>query len=80
MHSHVLSSIYNYPFLRLQFMYRGNKNTKSAALNIINAIEPHSSNSQWATMIKVSKTTDSFLKKKSGALNENIVQNHLNKA
>ena len=29
-------------------------------------------------MIKVSKTTDSLLKKKSGALNENIVQNHLN--
>ena len=47
----------NYPFLGLQFMYRGNNNTKSAALNeafngplnfydlFIHTIKPHS-NSQ----------------------------------
>ena len=58
MHAQPRIKLNNYPFLGLQFMYRGNNNTKSAALNeafngplsflktlFIHAIKPHS-NSQ----------------------------------
>ena len=33
MHAQPRIKLNNYPFLGLQFMYRGNNNTKSAALN-----------------------------------------------